>query len=198
MRTTSAHVDYDKHNLWLLDERLSCHRFLASDIEFSRQVESPVQIDGKDRPDIVVYNHPMAFAESPEDVGSVVIVEFNKPERNDYTDTDNPMDQVLDYVDQVSNGKGKRSDGSSIAAPRPGTPYYCHVIVTITDKLRLLARKRGYHTMPDGQGFFHFNDNYRAYVEIVDYRKVHSDAVKRNKVLFEKLGVHTSASRPRD
>jgi hypothetical protein len=195
-RTTSSEVDYDKHNLWVLDERLAFHKFLASDVAFSRQTHAPVRIEGDGRPDILIYNHPIAFAESTEDTSSVVIVEFKRPEREDYAGEDNPFDQVLDYVAQISAGQAVRGDGSRVDRPRDGTPFFCYVVVTITPKLRELALRRGYHVMPDGDGFFSFNENYKAYIEVVNYRKVLNDAVKRNKAFFDKLGLHTGASRP--
>ena len=36
-------------------------------------------------------------------------------------------------------------------------------------------------------GFFFYNPNFSAYIEIISYAKLLTDARKRNKVLFDKL-----------
>jgi hypothetical protein len=42
---------------------------------------------------------------------------------------------------------------------------------------------------PDGQGFFGFKKQYKAYFEVISYSKMVTDAKKRNVVLFNKLGL---------
>ncbi|HEY0151221.1 MAG TPA: hypothetical protein VGB92_04425, partial [Longimicrobium sp.] len=91
-RTTSDHIAYDQHNLWVLDERLAFHHYLASDLKFSAQEDSPVAVSGERRPDVVLYNRKMAFAgEDFRPFSSVVIVEFKRPERDDYDENENPI-----------------------------------------------------------------------------------------------------------
>jgi hypothetical protein len=191
-RTTSDEVDFDKHNLWLLDERQAFHQYLASDLRFSQQDGAPTQVDGDDRADILIYNRAMSFTQG-ENPASVVVVEFKRPERDDYSDEDNPIRQVLDYVGQVREGRARRPDGGSIDPLPPDTPFYCHVVATLTPKLRAEALQRGFFETPDRRGFFHFNQNLRAYIEVSGYRKVLEDAKKRNQAFFEKLQINVSA-----
>ncbi|MGD0975941.1 MAG: hypothetical protein ABR866_17775 [Candidatus Korobacteraceae bacterium] len=40
---------------------------------------------------------------------------------------------------------------------------------------------------PDGQGFYKHNPALNAYIEVISYQKMLSDAKKRNRVLFDKL-----------
>jgi hypothetical protein len=40
---------------------------------------------------------------------------------------------------------------------------------------------------PDGMGFFGFNINFSAHVEIISFDKLLSDTEKRNRMLFDKL-----------
>ena len=42
---------------------------------------------------------------------------------------------------------------------------------------------------PDSLGYFDFNETYNAYFEILSYDKILNDARKRNRVLFDKLGL---------
>lgn len=189
LRKTSSDIDYDDHNLWLLDERLSYHHYLASDMRFDMQEGSPVEIDSKDRPDILIYNKHFAFIPGDEPPASVVIVEFKRPERNDYDDGKTPIGQVLRYVDEIRSGKVKRADGSTIEAIPDTVPFYCYIVATLTNKLVRDALERGFVPMPDRQGYFSYNPNYKSYIEICSYRKVASDAKKRNKSFFERLQI---------
>ena len=56
LRADSSEVPYDKQNLWLIDEKLSYHYYLASDLQFDK-IE-PVQVNNKKRPDLLVFNQP--------------------------------------------------------------------------------------------------------------------------------------------
>ena len=183
---TSNDIDYDEHHLWLLDERLAYHTYLASDLPFRRQT-GPIQVDSDDRPDLVIFNRTMAFAEN-EAYTSVVIVEFKRPERTAFDEKDNPLTQIVDYVRQIRAGKAKRDDGSTIEVPR-NTPFYCYAIATLTPQLRALAEHKDFKLTPDGRGFFSFHGAYNAYIELLSYDKVLADANKRNRAFFERLGL---------
>ena len=185
-RATSDDIDYDEHNLWLVDERLAYHRYLASDIPFAQQT-GPIQVESRDRPDLVIFNRAVAFAENA-DYTSVVIVEFKRPERSNYDEKDNPLKQVMDYVRQIREGKARREDGRTIDLPE-NTPFYCYAIATLTPQLRELAEHRDFKHTPDGRGFFNFHSGYNAYIEILSYEKVLRDAKKRNRAFFDRLGL---------
>lgn len=187
MKHTSDDLDYDDHNLWLLDERLAYHRFLSSDLRFDSN-RDPVDVDSGDRPDLLIYNRPMAYSESDVPVGSCVIVEFKRPERNDYSDEKNPVDQVLRYVELIREGKAKRADGSTITVGE-NLPFYCHIVATLTPKVRKMLKRSAFTPMPDGNGYFFYNSQLNTYLEVVSFRKLLSDATKRNRVFFDKLGI---------
>ena len=54
MRTTSEDVPYEQQNLWIIDERLSYHWFLASDMRLE-SVEVLAN-DSESRPDILIFS----------------------------------------------------------------------------------------------------------------------------------------------
>lgn len=189
MRKTSDDVDYDDHNLWLLDERLSFHKYLASDIPLNQQHLAPIAAEASLRPDIVIYNRRLAFAPGHEPFSSVLIVEFKRPERDDYTDAENPISQVLDYVKDLRAGKIRRDDGSTIEPISEHVPFYCYIVSTITPKLQEFADKYDFTNTFDNLGYFQFHTKTRSYIEIMSLRKVVNDAKSRNQSLFEKLGI---------
>jgi len=189
LKSTTDNIEYDDHNLWLLDERLVYHHYLASDLPFSLQDGSPVKVNSLDRPDLLIYDRSFAYIQGEEPAPAVVIVEFKRPERNEYSEYSSPIAQVIRYVQRIRTGKAKRSDNSSIEPLSESTPFYCYVIATLTPKLREDALGRGFIDMPDHQGYFNYNPNYNAYIEVISYRKVSSDAKKRNKAFFDKLHI---------
>lgn len=185
MQTTSDEILYEQQNLWLIDERLSYHKFLASD---KRLDQIPlINISSEKRPDIIIFNSLIAFAEN-EPYDSIVIIEFKKPCRDEYTDDENPINQIYNYIDTITDKKAKDAKGRPIYV-RGDTPFYCYIICDITNKIETYAKRANCNKTPDGFGYYGFNEKYSAYIEILSYTKLINDARKRNRVLFEKLNI---------
>ena len=47
---------------------------------------------------------------------------------------------------------------------------------------------------PDGRGYFGWNSQLKLYFEIISYEKVVVDALRRNRMLFKRLGLPTDRS----
>lgn len=188
----------DAHNLWVLDEKLVYHEFLASDKQLRKTFE---ETDSRSEPDIVSicpYDVPNAFGiggSSP--LHSVVIVEFKRPMRTGYCDTkdeakrdDNPFTQVFGYIDKINEDRAIRASGRPISVS-PSPPYYCYIVADLMPQLQKRAKAAGLTPKPEGPmvGFFGYNPSYNAYVEVVSYDKMISDAEKRNTAFFDKLNI---------
>ena len=186
MRTTSNEIDYENQNLWLIDERLSYHHFLASDKPFS-QIE-PVQMESRERADIVLFNKALAYAENSAPFSSIVIVEFKRPMRNDFTDEENPFIQVMDYISDIRDSKVTESNGRQIRVGN-NIPFYAYIICDITSKIEKLAKREDYTPTPDNEGYFKLHKTLNAYIEVISFEKLVNDAKKRNRVLFDKLNL---------
>jgi hypothetical protein len=183
MRKTSNEVSWEDQNLWIIDERLVYHMFLASDKPLSRA--EPLEVKSDERPDLLLLNRPGAFAEGENyPLGSVVIVEFKRPERTDFDRS--PIDQVYAYIREILAGRVKTKAGRTVIVS-PTTPFYGYVICDLTPAMRDFAEKAGLTTTPDGLGFFGFNKNFNAYVELISLDKLVQDSEKRNHVLFQQL-----------
>lgn len=184
MRTTSDEVPWEMQNLWIIDEKLAYHRFLSSDKQL-RQIGG----EGAQRPDLLVLNAPAAFTDSDfAPIGSVVIVEFKRPERGEYRDQDNPIDQVFDYVRRIRNQKVKDRQGRVIPIA-DGTAFYCYIICDIRGKIHEFAQNQSWQKTPDSLGYFGFNTPLNAYVELISFDKLLQDAERRNRSLFHQLGL---------
>jgi hypothetical protein len=184
IKTTSDNVDFDRQNLWIIDEKLAYHKYLASDVPLSNL--EGMSIESNDRPDLVVFNHPFAFVEGETPYSSVVIIEFKRPMRKGYSEDENPINQVFGYINKIQEGNTTDKEGRLIPISK-NIPFYAYIICDLTPKIRDLAKYAGFTVAPDQMGYFNFNPNLNTYIEIISFDKLVSDAKKRNNVLFEKL-----------
>lgn len=186
LQTLSDEIGFEDHNLWMIDDKLSYHKYLASDKKF-KSIE-PVNSTSSDRPDIIIFNRPFAFANDNKPYQSIILVEFKRPMRDDYTDEENPISQINRYAREIIEGEAKDKHNREFDF-RENTPIYAYIICDLTKKLRAYAKDGGYRPLPSGDGFFFFNDNYNMYVEIMSFDKILNDSIERNRVLFDKLNI---------
>lgn len=184
MRSSSEDVEFSKQNLWLVDERLSYHWYLASDKPLS--AIKAAKIEGGDEPDVVVFNTPQIYTESKSPFQSIVVIEFKRPERNEYPAKDeDPVEQVLRYVKKIKAGQAKDKDGKTITVA--DVPFYAYIICSLTPKIRSILEGRDFTKMPDHEGYFSYHKNSGCYFEVLSFDKVLDDAKKRNRAFFEQL-----------
>lgn len=185
MQSTSDEIPYDDMNLWLVDDKLSYHHFLASD----KKIKTIPVLDNvtDKRMDIAVFDAALSYTADPENISSITIVELKRPQRNDLDkeDTD-PITQVYDYVTDIREGKVKKKNGRDVGNVA-NIAFYCYVVADITPTLRKSAGRAGLITTQDGEGFFGYNPTVGTYIEVISYDKLLKDAKQRNKVLFDKL-----------
>ena len=185
MQKTSDDIDYTSHNLWLIDEKLSYHYYLASDKKIKSM--TPIQSESNNEPDITIFDSPFAFAdENQQPYRNLTIIEFKRPGRENYTQEENPIQQVIEYMDDFINGKIKTKDGLTIDA-NESIRFFCYILCDVNDKIKKYAKQKDFKSAPDGIGYFNYLNNYNAYIEIVPYNKMIQDSKKRNKILFDKL-----------
>lgn len=189
LRKTSDDISLEEHNLWVIDERLSFHDYLASDTTFKaiKQTTS----DSTKETDIIVFNKPHILNEDQKPYSSIVIVEFKRPMRDDYTDKENPISQVNKYARELLENKALDKNGRPFDL-REGTPLYAYIVCDLTIKMRQFAEDQNFTVLPDNDGYFNFNKNYNLYIEIISFDKLIKDSKKRNKILFEKLNLPTA------
>lgn len=185
MQTTSDDIDYTSHNLWIIDEKLSYHYYLASDknIKSMRTMES----DSLNEPDIMIFDSPFAFTdEIKQPFRNITIIEFKRPGRKEYNKNDNPIQQVIEYMDDITSGKIKTKNGKMISG-NDNIRFYCYILCDITDKIKKYTKQYDFKPTPDGLGYFYYLNNYNACIEIMSYNKVVQDSEQRNKILFDTL-----------
>ncbi|MCQ2076364.1 MAG: ATP-binding protein [Bacteroidaceae bacterium] len=177
-------IEYDSNNLWLLDERFNFTQYIASDKVISK-------VDHRE-PDLALFYEEGKFYRNGENyiTSPVAIVEFKRPKRTNYPDDENPINQALRYAGEILSGKYEMPDGiEPISVDKERTPVYIYIVCDIVEKIEEFARFALLSISPDGQGYFGYNKDYNAYIEIKSFRKVIDDAKMRNQIFFKKLGL---------
>ena len=187
LRSSSEELDYNQHNLWILDDRLAFYSFFRSDKPFSTFTEG----DSGREPDLAVIFEPsLAFRREGSDE-PVVIIEFKRPGRTEYDQNSNPVTQVLEYVDLFRAGNAVTDKSGKVIKPiTPATRFVCFVIADFTDNLKKVLRYSvASHPTADGEGFFGVSTEHNASIEVLPYSKILHDAKVRNEAFFRHLGL---------
>lgn len=186
MRKTSEDVPYNLQNLWLIDERLTFHKYLTSDKSLS--ATPPLDSDSRLRPDLLIFDKAMAFTGEDDPVSSFVIIEFKRPERENLR-SESPVDQVLNLIEEIRTNHYKDVYGQQIILQSDKVPAFVYIICDLTADMDRIARNASLQKTPDQLGYYGFNSNYNAYIEVMSYKKILNDAKKRNRVFFDKLNI---------
>ena len=182
MIVDSNDITIDNHNLWILDDRLAYYQYFASDKQIKQFVSSS---ESKKEPDIILFNGCTLFERKNQNQ-PVVIVEFKRPARKDYSAKENPITQIYDYIDDLKNKKVVTPQGKLITEIDDKTPFYCYIVCDITPSLRnILKRDKMDRELPGGRGLYGENPSYNAYFEILEYETILKDARLRNEAFFK-------------
>ena len=189
MHTTNADIPYNEQNLWMIDERLTYHSFIASD----KQLRTLELLKTKSalRGDIVIFDEKILFADTnPElhPINSITTIEFKRPGRDNYTDTDNPLAQSFKLIDEIRNQQFMIK-GRPVAVANTNIPASIYCICDLTPTFRQVLKVQDAFVTPDNQGYYGFHRGYNAYYEVIDYTKMLRDAKNRNRIFFEKLNL---------
>jgi hypothetical protein len=188
MGVDSSKMEFEQHNLWMVDDRLAFFAYFNSD----RQLSAYTDIASKERPDIAFfYDTCFAWRGEGEESNTVVLIEFKMPGRDNYNGNDNPIRQVSDYVQKLRAGNLANSRGRLAPVRLRDAAYHCYIIADRTPTLNREISLFSHNETPDGEGVFLYigSDTARAYVEIIPYDKLLRDAKLRQGIFFQKLGL---------
>ena len=182
MQVSSDEVKLDDMNLWLIDDRLAYHHYLASDKFLSKL---PVlENDTQKRTDLIVFDAALSYTAETDDINSITIVELKRPQRDD--EQNDPVWQVLKYVRNIREGKIKKDNGRDFG-DMSRVKFFCYVIGDLTPSMRDSAVRSSLRLTQDKEGYYGYNDEIGAYVEVISYDKLLKNARQRNQAFFDKL-----------
>ncbi len=194
MLKTSNEVSVDDANLWLLDERLAFHDFMASDKSL-KSMPTTESESGKE-PDLALWR----FFDSSilvnekgltTSLPTITIVEFKRPMRNDFkeeTPETNPIKQVLRYIDLIREGNAKTDDGRPVTA-MANAPAFCYIIADLTSTLKEICESEDLHESSDRLGYYKYHSKKNAYIEVLSFDAIVQRSKERNRAFFDKLGL---------
>lgn len=184
---SSDGIDFQAHNLWLLDERLPFYTFFNSDKTIGQQTSDG---EGGKKPDITFFDIAISFQQKKEPV-PIIIVEFKRPGRDNYTAAENPIDQCLDYVRKIkSGGAAIDSKGQHVSWINKDTLFYCYVVADVTPSFLSIIETHDLIQTPDGRGYWKFHDRLQTIIEVVPFDKIIDGVKGRHEAFFAKLGIN--------
>lgn len=183
MGESSHSIDYENHNLWLLDERLVFSQYIASDKVISKK-------DTKE-PDLVTFHDKRLIYRNGENITTspVTIFEFKRPKRTNYNADENPIIQACNYSEKIRAGKYEMPDGLEVIKISKETPVYIYIVADPCEKITEFAKGFSLTLTPDAEGYIGYSSGYDAYIEIMSFKKLICDAKMRNRIFFKKLGI---------
>lgn len=195
MRKESTEIFSDQENLWIIDERLTFHHYLASDKTISSY---PINVSSGKEPDIGVLNSPMygifdnpiLTSETENSPSAITIVEFKKPMRPGLEKkNDDPIRQVKEYLLKIRDGNAETKDGRPLRALKD-LPGFCFVICDLTPEYQKECIYIHNMTLSSDQSFLYSHErNTNAYYEVIPYETLLQRAKERNRAFFDKLGL---------
>jgi hypothetical protein len=198
MGITSDDVDYETHNLWLLDERFATYKFIASD----KPLSSISQKKSTKEPDLIMTDEPLKIfdnrisygADSSGEISSLVIFELKRPgetahQKNKTDYRWEYSDLVVKYFDDfLYNPDKKNYKGKSIRVDKT-TPKFGYVILDVIPiALEEYNEGKGWQKTPFGS-FYKMYGNINLYIEVLTFANLIKFARKRHSPFFDKLFV---------
>lgn len=192
MQADSDGIHFEDSNLWLVDERLAFHNYLASD----KTINSIPISDSKStkEPDLFglnVFDNPLLVNEGNKlPLASITVVEIKRPMRNDAKagEDKDPIEQALGYLKRVRIGKVTTSTGRPIPNSEQ-IPGFCYVICDITPTIIDRCDLLDLQVTVDKLGYFGYHKTYNSYVEVISFDRLLNMAKERNRAFFDKLGL---------
>lgn len=203
MGLTNRELEYQYHNLWLLDDRFSTFRFIASD----KPITSWSQIKSSKEPDIILINkekdlldNAISFgSQDSGTIGTMVIFEFKRPgdtaHQKNFKDYRWEFSELVEkYFDDFQIGEEKKKEnyrGNMVKVTRD-TPKFGYVIMDkIPDALADFNTSHGWRRTPFGS-FYKINPDQNLHIEAITFQGLVKNAKERNNPFFDALFAKTN------
>jgi len=189
LKSTSQDLDYDDHNLWIIDDRLAFFSYFNSDMPMADQVATPE--NPKNRPDVSVFDLGLGF-HNDDKATPITILEFKRPKHPNYTLDKNPITQVRGYVEDMRKaGFAMKYDGTPLRSIDDSSPFTCHIIADISPSLKAVMKSLGpFHQRAGTNSYYCWDAAYSIFIEISSFHDVLESAKARNRAFFERIGLY--------
>ena len=189
LRETTDTLNYEDHNLWIIDDSLAFYTYFASD----KTLKSTTgHADASTlEPDIAIFDLGLGFNQAGS-LEPITIIEFKRPGRDDYTLQKNPFVQVREYVTRLREaGVVRAADGAEVRQIEENTPFMCFVIADIEASLVSMMQQFGpFHKKAGHGSYYKWDEVYKIFIEVTSYSEILKGAKARHQAFFEKLGIN--------
>ncbi len=196
MGLTNEEVNYESHNLWLLDERFLTYKFIGSD----KSITSVSQKKSSKEPDIIclqekpkMFDNPIGFGDkSNGELNSLVIFEFKRPgetahQKNKGNYRWEFSDLIEPYFDEFLYSPDKKNYKGRQVIVKNETPKFGYIIVDVIPPLLETYNKgKGWKKTPFGS-FYKMNTDLNLHYEVMTFDKLLDYAKGRHMPFFNKL-----------
>ena len=179
-------------NLWLVDEKLAFHNYLASDLPLkSMPISNTKSAKEPDLLGLNVYDNPLLIQEGEKlPLATITVVEFKRPMRDDMKmgEEHNPIEQALGYLKRIREGKAKTPKGRYIPNSE-NIPGFCYILCDLTPSMEDMCSLFDLKITSDKMGYFGYHEKFNAYIEVNSFDRIVNMAKERNRAFFDKLGL---------
>jgi hypothetical protein len=182
----SGQVGYEQLNLWLIDERLTFHEHLYSDLTIRRITGGDV--DSSNRPDLAIYESDVAsFYDGARPPAHLVLIELKQPGRTSAS-RDDPVSKTLDYVEKLKSGRAK-TEGNAVIDVEPNALTTVYIIADWTADFQRYLDREEFQAMPGDVGRYRFRSRENIIFFAMSFERLLESARRRNRIFFKKLGI---------
>ncbi len=171
------------HDLWIIDERLTFAQYFSSDVEFRKLSEA---VESDERADVLIFDYVHGLRQTDEP-SKVLLVEFKRPGRTNYTEEENPQFQVENYVKRLQSGVLSDVRGRPIKLDQ-NTIFYCYIVADIVGKMDTWTFS--WQRTADGRGrVYRPSNGFHGSIELMGWDQLIKDARARNQAFFDRAGI---------
>jgi hypothetical protein len=198
MGFTNEEIDYESHNLWLLDERFATYKFIGSDksltsVSQKKSSKEPDLIMTNENEQIQLFDNRLSYGQSNSgEISSLVIFEFKRPgetahqkNKTDYRWEFSDLVEIY-FDDFLYKPDKKNYKGKHIKVGKT-TPKFGYVILdVIPTQLEDYNIGRGWQKTPFGS-FYKMWGELHLHIEVLTFRQMIDFASARHNPFFDKL-----------
>lgn len=117
----------------------------------------------------------------------LLLVEFKRPGRNQYSLKENPIQQIERYIQRLQSGTLLDVKGRPVRVDDK-TVFYCYLVADEIGKIKDWTYT--WPKTPDGRGkIYQPNAGFKGFIELVPWDNLLADAKERNAAFFDKSGI---------
>lgn len=198
--TNSAQLTSRRHDLWVVDERLTFSRAFASD----RRIDGILADNSSAlRPDLIVWDlaYGLSSFDGPENedpdisntISEMMIIELKKPMRTSYKKVeDNVEQQVLKYINQLKGGEIEGFSRDRVRV-KDDCIFHCFIVADIVGDLK--QQIGSWAKTADGEGRYRpLEGDHRGSITVVQWKDLINDAWMRNQATLNAAGLRRTSN----